>query len=338
MHICNIGGSEYKIQIQIQRIYDNNINIRRILYFVITTHLYAYFIMIELGNVGRLEDDAIITYIIKGINDKGAEGVMLYGTNEIGEFMKKLSVYEKIKQNNKPFFKINERKKVENNNNYSFKNEVNYVPKTKYNKRIQTNQIKCYRCGEDGHIRPNCKKGNVNNNTVKGEVNSITAERNRIKVKTNDVDTIALIDSGAEVSLIKLDMFEKLGIREHYKEDMVVAGIGGETDTLGFCRIKVRIQGYTYKIKVYVVNNNIMTVPVLLGANFFKVARIIFKHNKIIVTPMKINKTIRQKNRQQKNVKVASANKKQSEQENECIQDSEQVREKILELYLLYIS
>ena len=162
---------------------------------------------------------------------------------------------------------------------------MNYVPKTRFNKSEQTNQIKCYQCGEDGHIRPNCKKeninnnmikcyqcgedgqirpnckkGSVNNNVLKREVNSITAERNRIKVKTNDVDTIALIDSGAEVSLIKLDMFEKLGIREHYKEDMVVAGIGGETDTLGFCRIKVTIQGYTYKIKVLLM----IALPMLL--------------------------------------------------------------------------
>ena len=272
---------------------------------------FAYRI-VEIGKIGKLEDNAIIDYIIKGINERGAEGYMLYGAGTLSEFMKKLSLYEKVKQNNKPWFKINEKKSVENSNRYNNVNNkynnvdtreiVRYEPRTHVNRNEQTNQLKCYQCGEIGHKAMFCR--NKVSKDIKKEVNTITADKNRICVQVNDVETTALVDSGSEVSLIKLELFNRMNIRNHFKANLVIVGIGGESETLGYCLINVKVQGYTYKVKVYVIKDEVMSIPVILGMNFFKVAKVMFKNNRIVVAPTRLNKKTSQVNALSREVQV----------------------------------
>lgn len=54
--------------------------------------------MKELASRGSIEDDALIDYIIRGIDDEPANKMMLYGTTVYSEFKERLRAYEKMKK------------------------------------------------------------------------------------------------------------------------------------------------------------------------------------------------------------------------------------------------
>ncbi|GBN95716.1 hypothetical protein AVEN_21206-1 [Araneus ventricosus] len=57
-----------------------------------------YFLkMKELCSSGKIEDAALIHYVIKGINDRQENKTILYGCKNLFEFKEKLQVYEVIK-------------------------------------------------------------------------------------------------------------------------------------------------------------------------------------------------------------------------------------------------
>jgi predicted aspartyl protease len=97
---------------------------------------------------------------------------------------------------------------------------------------------------------------------------------------------IALLDSGADVSIIPLDVAELLNLNLNTKVEKS-RGIGGEVE-VKTTKMDIKIQkgheGFRYTIPVQVVLNETKGIPVLLGrAGFFEHFRITFdQHNQII--------------------------------------------------------
>lgn len=105
------------------------------------------------------------------------------------------------------------------------------------------------------------------------------------------IEVIALLDSGADVSVIPQDIAELLGI-DLTKEKEISRGIGGEVDVIN-TKIKINIkkghESYNFLIPVQVVMGD-SKVPVILGrAGFFNEFKITFDQANEIVHLKKSN-------------------------------------------------
>ncbi len=100
--------------------------------------------------------------------------------------------------------------------------------------------------------------------------------------KSNKFDTVALIDSGATISIFKTEVAQQIGIEIKTGKEIELDGVGG------------KIKGYVHNLKIEVSGKN-LTIPVvfsndylvsfnLLGrSSFFENFKIIFdEKNKIV--------------------------------------------------------
>ncbi|GFY61029.1 transposon Ty3-G Gag-Pol polyprotein [Trichonephila inaurata madagascariensis] len=100
--------------------------------------LEYFYSMKEISQQSSIDDQVLITYIIKGINDSTQNKTMLFGCTSIVEFKTKLRVYETYKR---------EMKQSESFNRVT--NVSNEVGKR--------SQIPCYNCQQQGHKSYECK-------------------------------------------------------------------------------------------------------------------------------------------------------------------------------------
>ncbi|GFS50169.1 transposon Ty3-G Gag-Pol polyprotein [Trichonephila inaurata madagascariensis] len=100
--------------------------------------LEYFYSMKEISQQSSIDDQALITYIIKGINDSTQNKTMLFGCTSIIEFKTKLRVYETYKR---------EMKQSES---------FNRVPNVS-NEVGKRSQIHCYKCQQQGHKSYECR-------------------------------------------------------------------------------------------------------------------------------------------------------------------------------------
>lgn len=106
------------------------------------------------------------------------------------------------------------------------------------------------------------------------------------------IDTIALIDSGADISAISRDMAEILGLDISGKH-FPAFGIGGKVDAVD-TKISLTVQNahekYTFLMPIKVILGN-YDFPVLLGrAGFFDKFVVIFDQAKLSVSIKKVSR------------------------------------------------
>ncbi|GFR05739.1 transposon Tf2-6 polyprotein [Trichonephila clavata] len=138
--------------------------------------------MKELSNFGKIDEAALIHYVIKGINDKPENKTILYGCKNLIEFKEKLKVYEVMKSDfvrsksafdkTKPKYDFNDRynsydkMKTKYDEKFNFRKDVasknkmkydNNYEKTRYNTGYENYNNKiCFNCGLKNHISKNC--------------------------------------------------------------------------------------------------------------------------------------------------------------------------------------
>lgn len=100
--------------------------------------LEYFYSMKEISQQSSIDEQALISYIIKGINDSTQNKTMLFGCTSIVEFKTKLRVYETYKREMKQSESFN---RVPNASN-----EIGKRP-----------QIHCYNCQQLGHKAYECK-------------------------------------------------------------------------------------------------------------------------------------------------------------------------------------
>ncbi|GBL73720.1 hypothetical protein AVEN_230706-1 [Araneus ventricosus] len=141
-----------------------------------------YFLkMKELCSSGKIEDAALMHYVIKGINDRQENKTILYGCENLFEFKEKLKVYEVIKSDcakskggfdktkarydsNPRFNSFDKSKpKQEHDGRFNSKNEsANKVKSSGGFERMRYNNFEsrkskfCFNCGDPTHISRFC--------------------------------------------------------------------------------------------------------------------------------------------------------------------------------------
>ncbi|XP_023211668.1 piezo-type mechanosensitive ion channel component 2-like [Centruroides sculpturatus] len=211
--------------------------------------------MKELRNFGKIDDGALMHYVIKGINDKHENKAILYGCKDLLEFKEKLKVYEVIKSDSVKskgvFDRVKPKHDSYNRNNNTFDRNKpsygNYGSNTKCENGNKNNinvgnTLNIYpyeykfglmaKCEAFGHKASECPRSNS-----KPEVATLDVTIKPKLFKTIIIGNIgikAVIDTGSQATLLRKSVFDKLSFRRLSPINSTLNGFGKSVvDPLG---------------------------------------------------------------------------------------------------------
>lgn len=200
-------------------------------------HEYCYK-MAELAARVKIETKAVIQYIIDGIEDEGYKKTVLYGAKTIRELRDRLDIYVEMHGKVRSSAKTSEnKKKFANTESKDAKRDgkrcyncgdSSHLGATCPSKGQGT---KCFGCNKYGHIAAKCPDGA--NAEKKKSYNIIQSkdEKPRKDVIINNVKISAMIDSGSDLSLIRVDQYEQIGSPVRGNRRIQFRGVGLEKHT-----------------------------------------------------------------------------------------------------------
>ncbi|XP_076280086.1 uncharacterized protein LOC143208958 [Lasioglossum baleicum] len=240
-----------------------------------TSRQYVY-AMREIASEGDIKDDALIEYIINGIQDSEYNKSILYRSRTLTEIRKNLELYDKMREKSE---RKTRGKKVETK-------EKRDAPRKTKIPRCNTCGLpehdakncpdkgkgpKCFKCNNFGHIASKCDgaKNERDNKTV--SVNCVTRSKTVYPIEVNDIQCRALIDSGSDISLMKKNQHEQIGSPPLSTTMMSITGAGNATTkVMGSFESTVKIADDTYEIKFFIVPSQSIPHNVILGQDFLE--------------------------------------------------------------------
>ena len=257
--------------------------------------VHEYFLsMRELASRGNVEVEALIQYIIDGINDSLTNKVVLYGASTLHEFKKKLEIYETIRtKTTPPVTKVN--RSVMPTGQRSTSAEGNKSsPRKCYNcnlsghiaahcPRPRREKGSCYKCGILGHFsnkcpsKPEVGRSTTFTNTERPGPSTLLIEEVApadcsIAVKLDPWicpwELNGVLDSGSPISLIK-DSFVPVIFRKAYSSCISYSGINSSVvDILGLYEGTVHFNSIQLSTLFHIVSPETMRADLVLGRNF----------------------------------------------------------------------
>ena len=255
---------------------------------------YLYSLM-KIRNPVELDDESLI--------DSRQNKSCLYQATTLNELKNQIKVYEKIRSFNKPQtvqnfkdFKTND-KKDENKKSEQrrcFKcGDVGHL-----SNNCPSNQIKCFKCNSYGHKSYECSNQNAGRvkieNTVRNTTNSCMVQghqefvqedfnhseycRNFKNINFKNFVVPAIIDSGSDVCIIRLDVFRKLkdvNFKREHKEFLTASNV--KMISKGYFIETVFI--LEFSLKFYVTDSS--PYPAAIGTDVLKDTYIILGKNKV---------------------------------------------------------
>lgn len=146
--------------------------------------------------------------------------------------------------------------------------------------------VKCTSCDRLGHISSNCFRSKPTNSKVDGQtttkdnsikdVSRVAVDRDDsidkyiLDIKINQNTVKCHVDLGSQCSLIRLSTAKALNLQINSRDDLpLLKGIGGNlTRPLGATIVNVDVQGLQEIIEIFVVEDYVLSHPVLLGHSF----------------------------------------------------------------------
>jgi len=156
---------------------------------------------------GTLDTESVIRYIVDGLRLKTDYKYTLYGCSSYKQLKEKYEIYERTRQ-------IDE--------NLMVKKKESQRPARKPEHNSYVRKQHCYSCGSQEHLRRDCpvalkcfrcnQSGHMSKDCPGTAAVNVAYEEKRLKsLKINDVQVKGLIDTGADVTLLKMSVFEKMG-------------------------------------------------------------------------------------------------------------------------------
>jgi len=182
-----------------------------------------FYRMKDFASRGNVEEDALIQYVIDGIDELSINKSMLYGARNITEFNYKLKDYQTISA--KSHFGENSAKEKKAQAVYggskTGKKEIvcyNCGKKGHLSSGCNNKEKgrKCFKCNKFGHISKNCSQGDKlveeckPNARVLSEHNNMTSKAVSIK----NQNCIALFDTGRKYNILREDIYDELALQK----------------------------------------------------------------------------------------------------------------------------
>ncbi|GBP91663.1 hypothetical protein EVAR_77460_1 [Eumeta japonica] len=158
---------------------------------------------------GKVEDTALMEYVIDGIKDLETNKAIFDGAADLKEFRKKLDIYSEFKK------KIQTRPTLLTSYHEKRKSPTIETPKKRYydydNFDHQSSTcfkgVKCFKCNKFGHRRPDC------HNKPKKTLNVPKEEKEEVpfkKVKIEGKEILTMIDTGSDANPMTKTEFGKI--------------------------------------------------------------------------------------------------------------------------------
>ncbi|XP_044578877.1 stress response protein NST1-like [Cotesia glomerata] len=190
-----------------------------------TLPTYAYK-MLQIASQVNLEVSVVIKYIIEGIPDEAVNKSILYGAQTIKELKERFSQYESMKQE-----AAKTKTRASERSEKSGKADDRNKKKNSEVKSTAVSEKRCYNCGSDKHVSSACPDSQKGRKCFRcngfGHIAAECPENNKPKdvyvvsrpkkekyqkiVSINDYKTLALVDTGCDLTLICKSEYERLG-------------------------------------------------------------------------------------------------------------------------------
>ncbi|UYV74569.1 hypothetical protein LAZ67_12000172, partial [Cordylochernes scorpioides] len=225
--------------------------------------------MRKLGSQGNLEEAVIIQNVIDGIPDQEFNKSILYGSTSYSDFKIKLKNYEMIKSKSKTNSTTSKviPKPIDDKESKCF----NFGKRGHLSRECRFKDLgkKCFSCNSFGHIANQCPTRS-NANTLVKQVQkkphdekqnylAETTQKGRMfkDIKINNHELQALIDTGSQLNLIRIDRF--------------ISGIGNKrVKLLGKFKAEVKIDDVRFVTIFNIVPEDSMKVEVIIGDEMLK--------------------------------------------------------------------
>ncbi|KAG5862212.1 hypothetical protein JTB14_026962 [Gonioctena quinquepunctata] len=258
-------------------------------------------IMREIGSRANIESEVLIQYIIDGIQDDTSNKLVMYGAKTFGEFKEKVKLYEQITiSRTKPGQERNKEGK-------HMKERTIETNKDKDEKRHRKTSMRlCFNCGDKAHLSNECPDkakgpkyfvcsgyGHVSTkcpekNNRSGSSNMTLVEvvpRNSVKLNIDDIQMIALLDTGSDITAIRQDVYEAyfkdIDLNGKY---VTLRGIGSNrVATMGFFERNVFINEEELVLKIHVIPCETSNFKAIVGNDILAQVDVVFRDGEIVV-------------------------------------------------------
>ncbi|XP_066157471.1 uncharacterized protein [Euwallacea fornicatus] len=245
-----------------------------------TLQQYAY-IMLQIAAPANLEARAVIQYIIEGIPDDAVNKAVLYGAKNIKQLKERFGHYEMMKQEmTRSKVKPTERKTGKTGRVESQDKGKVGVPGSVAKRRcfncgaedhvsvvcpLREKGKKCFKCSTFGHIAAECP-GKPKEVYV---VSQLRKERCQQEVTIKDGKTLALVDTGSDLTLMSEGEYQRLGSPPLVTRQLCFEGVGSEVnETMGSFTTSMTAGCDDFAVEFHVVPDTILKHPVILGTDF----------------------------------------------------------------------
>lgn len=271
-----------------------------------------YFIeMKNLASCGDIDENALIFYIIQGINDVNVNKSLLYGAANLKEFRDKLKIYEEFRS----MINSNEKKKT------TEKTDDNLVcfncgKKGHIASKCENRSKgpKCFRCNEYGHISKSCPNTRINTMVLRANNSMMNKE-----IKIREYPLISLFDTGSKFNLIVEKIYEKLEKPRLTKSNIYLEGFApvnskNRIKPIGSFSTNVTIDGEVFEINFHVIPDNCIDYDAVLGEEFCQQAEIKITPNKISFSKLNIDNQAEVKDERSNNNKFKNNDELQTDE------------------------
>ncbi|XP_053956208.1 uncharacterized protein LOC128861858 [Anastrepha ludens] len=237
-----------------------------------TENFHEYVLqMRKIAALSKVDEQSIITYIADGVELRNEQKYPLYSARSYKELIKAYELVEPLAKHseaNKRRQIASTRKEVDkSSNDGERKNQHCFNCGSTQHKRAECKEdTKCFKCNGAGHMAKQCTT------TKQNDVNVVFDEKRMKQLKINNNNVSCLVDTGADVSLMRKSVYDQIGSNCELRKSFArLYGLGNvAADVLGEFTTQVVVDELSTQHTFLVVKDSKINVDAIVGYDFLK--------------------------------------------------------------------